>query len=160
MEGHCIFVFFMIFNSFVGITGLAVLAVGIYGIVKTKSAHATIISLTVVGGYITLILILGACSWKKRCCLITYFVLILLLIIVETTLAIVIYFVPDMIPETIDIKQKNYITACVIVFGVSAGISFLSFFFSAIYFCVMKKSPDGRLTTTVNNLNYAKLNAE
>ena len=156
MEGRCMFIVFMIFNSILGLTGIAVLAVGIFGMVKQYS-HS-LISLVVAGVYIITILILGACSWKKQGVLIAYFVLVLLLIILETTLAVLIFFYPEIAKDIhIDVEAKKFITICVIVFGASAGIALLSFIFSSIYFCIMRKSSDIRLYSDVRHLEYTNL---
>ena len=156
MEGSCIFVIFMIFNSIMGLTGIAVLAVGIYGMV-TQYNHL-LISLVVAGTYIITILILGACSWKKQGVLIAYFVLVLLLIILETTLAVLIFFYPEIAKDIhIDVEAKKFITICVIVFGASAGIALLSFIFSSIYFCIIRTRSDKRLYSDVRHLEYTNL---
>ena len=79
MAGQCIFVFFIIFNTIFGLAGLASLGIGIYGMVtEGVKSRAGPIALLVVGSYITLVFILGSCSWKKDGVLIAYFVLILL----------------------------------------------------------------------------------
>ena len=74
MGARCIFVFFMIFNAILGLSGIILLIGGI--ITATQSGASTaFIANIVLGVYIVTILILGACSWKKTGVLIAYFVL-------------------------------------------------------------------------------------
>ena len=166
MEGRCIFVFFMIFNAILGLTGLALLGGGIALAVTKKTADSSVannafIALIVIGAYITTILILGACSWKKNGVLIAYFVLILLLIIVEIVMIILVkvgekkYYDlhPDYKNESFDLSIKIN----VIVYSVSLGIAFLSFLFSTIYFCLMRKEGDPQLYSDVRKME--ELNA-
>ena len=162
MEGRCIFVFFMIFNAILGLTGLALLGGGIaLAVTKQSVANNAFIALIVIGAYITTILILGACSWKKNGVLIAYFVLILLLIIVEIVMIILVkvgekqYY--DLHPgyqnESFDLSIK----ISIIVYSVSLGIAFLSFLFSTIYFCLMRKEGDTQLYSDVRKME--ELNA-
>ena len=169
MEGRCIFVFFMIFNAILGLTGLALLGGGIALAVTKKTASGAgssvannaFIALIVIGAYITTILILGACSWKKNGVLIAYFVLILLLIIVEIVMIILVkvaesdyYKIPTGYRnESFDLSIKINI----IVYAVSLGIAFLSFLFSTIYFCLMRKEGDPQLYSDVRKME--ELNA-
>ena len=169
MEGRCIFVFFMIFNAILGLTGLALLGGGIALAVTKKTASGAgssvannaFIALIVIGAYITTILILGACSWKKNGVLIAYFVLILLLIIVEIVMIILVkvaesdyYKIPTGYRnESFDLSIKINI----IVYSVSLGIAFLSFLFSTIYFCLMRKEGDPQLYSDVRKME--ELNA-
>ena len=166
MEGRCIFVFFMIFNAILGLTGLALLGGGIALAVTKKTADSSVannafIALIVIGAYITTILILGACSWKKNGVLIAYFVLILLLIIVEIVMIILVkvaesdyYKIPTGYRnESFDLSIKINI----IVYAVSLGIAFLSFLFSTIYFCLMRKEGDPQLYSDVRKME--ELNA-
>ena len=170
MEGRCIFVFFMIFNAILGLTGLALLGGGIALAVTKQTAtgadssvaNNAFIALIVIGAYITTILILGACSWKKNGVLIAYFVLILLLIIVEIVMIILVkvgekkYYdlqPPGFINESFDLSIKIN----VIVYSVSLGIAFLSFLFSTIYFCLMRKEGDPQLYSDVRKME--ELNA-
>ena len=166
MEGRCIFVFFMIFNAILGLTGLALLGGGIaLAIVKPNTGsnvgNNAFIALIVIGAYITTILILGACSWKKNGVLIAYFVLILLLIIVEIVMIILVkvaesdyYKIPTGYRnESFDLSIKINI----IVYAVSLGIAFLSFLFSTIYFCLMRKEGDPQLYSDVRKME--ELNA-
>ena len=169
MEGRCIFVFFMIFNAILGLTGLALLGGGIALAVTKQTAtgagssvaNNAFIALIVIGAYITTILILGACSWKKNGVLIAYFVLILLLIIVEIVMIILVKVAekryydlhPGYINESFDLGIKIN----VIVYAVSLGIAFLSFLFSTIYFCLMRKEGDPQLYSDVRKME--ELNA-
>ena len=144
MEGRCIFVFFMIFNAILGLTGLALLGGGIALAVTKQTAtgagssvaNNAFIALIVIGAYITTILILGACSWKKNGVLIAYFVLILLLIIVEIVMIILVKVGEKQYYDLHPGKNESFdlgIKINVIVYSVSLGISFLSFLFSTIY---------------------------
>ena len=159
MAGQCIFVFFIIFNTIFGLAGLASLGIGIYGMVKEQvRSKAGPIALLVIGGYITLVFILGAASYKKDGVLITYFIFILLVIIVNTTMALLVKFLDyfkRIAAESIESEQA--INLAVIIFAIEAGVSFLSFLFSTIYFCVRKKYQDNNLYSVVRNLEYANL---
>jgi len=165
MEGRCIFVFFMIFNAILGLTGLALLGGGIaLAIVKPNTGsnvgNNAFIALIVIGAYITTILILGACSWKKNGVLIAYFVLILLLIIVEIVMIILVKVGEKQYYDRHPGKNESFdlgIKINVIVYSVSLGIAFLSFLFSTIYFCLMRKEGDPQLYSDVRKME--ELNA-
>ena len=159
MAGKCVFVFFMIFNSIFGLGGLASLAIGIFGMVKEEvKSKAVPIALLVIGGYITFVFILGACSYKKDGVLIAYFVFILLVIIVNTTMALLVKFL-DYFKKIAEKNKESELTVdlTAIIFGITAGVSFLCFLFSTIYFCIRKKYSDNKLYSVVRNLEYASL---
>ena len=168
MEGRCVFVFFMIFNSILGLTGLALLAAGIALLVKkpnvgryqkSMTPDKVYIAMTVIGGYITTLLILGACSWKRAGALIAYFVLSLLLMLAESAVMILIRIIESNMdystftPTAKDAFELGILIGY-IIFGVSLGIAFLSFFFSTIYFCRMKKDDPYE---NVRNMEYASI---
>ena len=78
MGARCIFVFFMIFNAILGLSGIINIVAGIINATqssKVAGASTASIANIVLGVYITTILVLGACSWKKTRVLIAYFVL-------------------------------------------------------------------------------------
>ena len=167
MEGRCVFVFFMIFNSILGLTGLALLAAGIALLVKkpnvgqynkSMTPDKVYIAMTVIGGYITTLLILGACAWKRAGALIAYFVLSLLLMLAESAVMILIRIIESSMDSTINPTTKDAFELGIkigyITFGVSLGIAFLSFFFSTIYFCRMKKDDPYE---NVRNMEYASI---
>ena len=159
MAGQCIFVFFMIFNSIFGLGGIASLVIGIIGMVRDEAkTKAALIALLVIGGYITLVFILGAASWKKDGVLIAYFVLILLVVIANTVMALLVKFLNYFKAIAAQSKeQEQAINMTAIVFGVTAGVSFLSFLFAAIYFCIQRKYKDNKLYSVVRNLEYTNL---
>ena len=152
MGARCIFVFFMIFNAILGLSGIILLIGGI--ITATQSGASTaFIANIVLGVYIVTILILGACSWKKTGVLIAYFVLTILLILSE--IAVIVIF---------KVTANNFIPSvstdvdfALIVFGISLGIAFLSFLFSAIYFCLMRKEDGPQLYSDVKNMEYTNM---
>ena len=149
-EGRCVFVLFMIFNSIMGLTGLILLGFGIYAAVT--GVNSINIALIIIGAYITLLLILGACSWQKQGVLIAYFILALLLLIVELVMIIL-----SSVGKQIVINEQTKIA--IIIYGVSLGISFFSFLFSTIYFCRMR-SDEQNLYINVKNMesgNYRNL---
>ena len=163
MEGRCIFIVFMVFNGIFGLSGLAVLGSGIaLAIVKPNTGsnvgNNAFIALIVIGVYITTILILGACSWKRQGVLIAYFVLILLLIIVEIIMIILIKVGQNATDQAIDSRSSDLVnsgvTISIIVFSVSLGIAFLSYLFSTIYFCLMRKEEEPQYYTNIRNLEY------
>ena len=152
MGARCIFVFFMIFNAILGLSGIINIVAGIITAVRS-AANTAFIANIVLGVYITTILILGACSWKKTGVLIAYFVLIILLILSE--IAVIVIF---------KVTANNFIPSvstdvdfALIVFGISLGIAFLSFLFSAIYFCLMRKEDGPQLYSDVKNMEYTNM---
>ena len=167
MKERCIFVFFMIFNAILGLIGLVYLASGIYNainlpkIVEGNIVNNIVIVSIIFGAYIISILILGACSWKKSRVLIAYFVLILLLMIVEIVMIILVkvaeskyYINHGDRNEAFDLQIK----ISLYVYSISLGIAGLSFTFSAIYFCLLRKESDSQLYSEVRNME--DLNAE
>ena len=155
MEGRCIFVFFMIFNSIFGLVGLGLLGLGIAAIIikpATQTGTITVtqagIALIVIGGYITLLLILGACSWRKSGVLIAYFILSIFLLIAEIGMIILI---------KIADKESGSLMYALIGFGVALGISFLSFLCSTIYFCTMRRESGTHLYSEVRNMEYTNM---
>ena len=152
MGARCIFVFFMIFNAILGLSGIINIVAGIITAVRS-AANTAFIANIVLGVYITTILILGACSWKKTGVLIAYFVLTILLILSE--IAVIVIF---------KVTANNFIPSvstdvdfALIVFGISLGIAFLSFLFSAIYFCLMRKEDGPQLYSDVKNMEYTNM---
>ena len=167
MKERCIFVFFMIFNAILGLIGLVYLASGIYNainlpkIVEGNIVNNIVIVSIIFGAYIISILILGACSWKKSRVLIAYFALILLLMIVEIVMIILVkvaeskyYINHGDRNEAFDLQIK----ISLYVYSISLGIAGLSFIFSAIYFCLLRKESDSQLYSEVRNME--DLNAE
>ena len=151
MGARCIFVFFMIFNAILGLSGIILLIGGI--ITATQSGASTaFIANIVLGVYITTILILGACSWKKTRVLIAYFVLTILLILSEIAVIVIFKVGSSKIPS---VGAGVYLA--LIVFGISLGIAFLSFLFSAIYFCLMRKEDGPQLYSDVKNMEYTNM---
>ena len=146
---RCIFVFFMIFNAILGLSGIILLVVGI--IAALKSTGLAFIANIVIGAYIITILILGACSWKKVGVLIAYFVLTILLMLAE--IGLIVLFKVGTDAASISISIDIFL----IVFGISLGISFLSFLFSTIYFCLMRKDDDPQLYINVKNMEYTNM---
>ncbi len=151
MGARCIFVFFMIFNAILGLSGIILLIGGI--ITATQSgASTTFIANIVLGVYIITILVLGACSWKKTGVLIAYFVLTILLILSEIAVIVIVKVGSPKIPSV-----EAGIDLALIVFGISLGIAFLSFLFSAIYFCLMRKEDGPQLYSDVKNMEYTNM---
>ena len=157
----------MIFNAILGLTGLSLLGSGIalsinhQKVVGSDFANNAFIAMIIIGVYITTILILGACSWKKSRVLIAYFVLILLLMIVEIVMIILVkvaeskyYINHGDRNEAFDLQIK----ISLYVYSISLGIAGLSFIFSAIYFCLLRKESDSQLYSEVRNME--DLNAE
>ena len=167
MEGRCIFVFFMIFNSIFGLVGLGLLGLGIAAIIikPTTSTAGTItvtqaaIALIVIGGYITLLLILGACSWKKTGVLIAYFILSIFLLLAEVAMIIVIKVADNAVDGSSSEKEAFHEGAMIalIAFGVALGISFMSFLCSTIYFCTMRRASGPQLYSEVKNMEYMNM---
>ena len=159
MEGRCIFVFFMIFNSIFGLVGLGLLGLGIAAIIIKPAAETgtltvtqAAIALIVIGGYITLLLILGACSWKKSGVLIAYFILSIFLLLAEVGMIILI----KIADKQSDSSHEGLMYA-LIGFAVALGISFLSFLCSTIYFCTMRRESGPHLYSEVRNMEYTNM---
>ena len=156
MGARCIFVFFMIFNAILGLSGIINIVAGIITATqssKVAGASTASIANIVLGVYITTILILGACSWKKTGVLIAYFVLTILLILSEIA-AIVIVKVGS---SKISPSAGSAVDLALIVCGISLGVAFLSFLFSAIYFCLMRKEDGPQLYSDVKNMEYTNM---
>ena len=156
MGARCIFVFFMIFNAILGLSGIINIVAGIIAATqssKVAGASTAFIANIVLGVYITTILILGACSWKKTGVLIAYFVLTILLILSEIA-AIVIVKVGS---SKISPSAGSAVDLALIVCGISLGVAFLSFLFSAIYFCLMRKEDGPQLYSDVKNMEYTNM---
>ena len=151
MGARCIFVFFMIFNAILGLSGIILLIGGI--ITATQSgANSVFIANIVLGVYIITILVLGACSWKKTGVLIAYFVLTILLILSEIAVIVILKVGTNGSPSV-----STAVDLALIVFGISLGIAFLSFLFSAIYFCLMRKEDGPQLYSDVKNMEYTNM---
>ena len=156
MGARCIFVFFMIFNAILGLSGIINIVAGIIAATqssKVAGASTVFIANIVLGVYITTILVLGACSWKKTGVLIAYFVLTILLILSEIA-AIVIVKVGS---SKISPSAGSAVDLALIVCGISLGVAFLSFLFSAIYFCLMRKEDGPQLYSDVKNMEYTNM---
>ena len=156
MGARCIFVFFMIFNAILGLSGIILLVGGILNAAyssKEVRANTAFIANIVLGVYIITILVLGACSWKKTGVLIAYFVLTILLILSEIA-AIVIVKVGS---SKISPSAGSAVDLALIVCGISLGVAFLSFLFSAIYFCLMRKEDGPQLYSDVKNMEYTNM---
>ena len=163
-EGRCVFVFFMIFNSILGLSGLGLLGGGITAAVMRPESSSTdgniankiYIALIVIGAYITLLFILGACSWRKSGVLIAYFILLLFLLIAEVAVIVVFKMALDEAYKKVPSDKKTAFelvyNITIITLSVSLGISFLSFLCSTIYFCVMKRQDDPGLYNDVRKM--------
>ena len=153
MGARCIFVFFMIFNAILGLSGIINIVSGIIAATQSSKVGTVFIANIVLGVYITTILVLGACSWKKTGVLIAYFVLTILLILSEIA-AIVIVKVGS---SKISPSAGSAVDLALIVCGISLGVAFLSFLFSAIYFCLMRKEDGPQLYSDVKNMEYTNM---
>ena len=155
MGARCIFVFFMIFNAILGLSGIILIISGIIAATqssKVAGASTASIANIVLGVYITTILVLGACSWKKTGVLIAYFVLTILLILSEIAVIVILKVGTNGSPSI-----STGVDLALIVFGISLGIAFLSFLFSAIYFCLMRKEDGPQLYSDVKNMEYTNM---
>ena len=156
MGARCIFVFFMIFNAILGLSGIINIVAGIINATqssKVAGASTASIANIVLGVYITTILVLGACSWKKTGVLIAYFVLTILLILSEIAVIVIVKVGSSKITPS----AGSAVDLALIVFGISLGVAFLSFLFSAIYFCLMRKEDGPQLYSDVKNMEYTNM---
>ena len=166
MKGACVFVFFMIFNAILGLYGIAIIIVGILislkntkrrlsavprNLISGPDGLAVLISLIVIGAYITAIFILGVCSKNRRRVLIAYFVLILILVIVD--IAMTIYFNRLFILN----PYLEQFKICTIIFGVSSGVGFINFILALIYFILIGRENNPQLDTDVRNMEYINI---
>ena len=166
MKGACVFVFFMIFNAILGLYGIAIIIVGMLISFRNKNRRlsavprnlregpdipAVLISMIVIGAYITAIFILGVCSKNRRRVLIAYFVLILILVIVDIALTVYFnhYFI--LYPYLKEFK------ICIIIFGVSSGVGFINFILALIYFILIGRENNPQLDTDVRNMEYINI---
>ena len=144
MKGACVFIFFMIFNSILGLCGIATLIVGIIAIIN---GGISTISLLIVGIYITATFILGACSKNKRGVLIAYFVLILIMVVSNIVLAIL----ASKLVSGVDVNVGA------IIFGVCAGFGGLNFTLALIYFILIGKENGPQVDSEVRNMEYINM---
>ena len=167
MKGACVFVFFMIFNAILGLYGIAIIIVGILiGLKNTKKrllsavprnlssgpdGLAVLISLIVIGAYITAIFILGVCSKNRRRVLIAYFVLILILVIVDIAMTVFFNRLFILNPRFVYFKIST------IVFGVSTGVGFINFILALIYFILIGRENNPQLDGDVRNMEYINI---
>ena len=56
-----------------------------------------------------------------------------------------------------NVTTEKVFDMAAIVLGVSAGVAFLSFLFSTIYFCLNRRNKDNQLYSVVRNLEYTNL---
>ena len=149
----------MIFNGILGLSGIILLIIGIIaGVQQSKyvTSNPAFIANIVIGVYITTILILGACSWKKVGVLIAYFVLTILLLIAEIIVIVIFKVGMDKLAPSSQTSNLGY-DIFLIIFGVSLGIAFLSFLFSTIYCCLMRKEESPQLYSDVRNMEYTNM---
>ena len=165
MKGACVFVFFMICNAILGLKGIGIIIFGVLSMslkrrrrlsveLRTLSLNdrlAPFIALMVIGSYITIIFILGAFSKNRRGVLIAYFVLILILIIVDIAMAAFFGNLRKLNPY---VQEYNI---CMIIFGVSAGLSALNFVLALIYFILIGKENNPQLINDVRNMEYMNI---
>ena len=158
----------MIFNAILGLTGLALLGFGIALTVKISSLGPDVkksndnshIAMLVIGAYITTILILGACSFKKSGVLIAYFVLIILLMIAEIIMIILLKVIEKSYEDYSYYTRRRVsqdINISLIIYGISLGIAFLSFLFATIYFCLMRNEEEPKFISDVRNMEYINM---
>ena len=158
----CIFVFFMIFNTILGIFGIGILIAGIFFITTVNLvdkgtdnpgtqvvSNLVFIALIVIGLYITTIFILGACSKNRRGVLIAYFVLILILVFTDIGMAVYFHNL-----RYLNLSNVYYFTICVGVFAASAGLGGLNFILALIYFILIGRENNPLLYTNVTNMQY------
>ena len=166
MKGACVFVFFMIFNAILGLYGIAIIIVGILISLKNTKRRlsavprnlssgpdglAVLISLIVIGAYITAIFILGVCSKNRRRVLIAYFVLILILVIVDIAMTVFFNRLFILNPRFVYFKIST------IVFGVSTGVGFINFILALIYFILIGRENNPQLDGDVRNMEYINI---
>ena len=160
MKGACVFVFFMICNALLGLKGLGILIVGILSSTLKKrrliaepniNRFSSFIALMVIGGYITIIFILGVFSKNRRGVLIAYFVLIIILIIVDVAMAAMFGNLKNLYPY---VYEYN---VCTIIYGVSAAFSGLTFILAIIYFVLIGKEDNTQLVNDVRNMEYMNI---
>ena len=166
MKGACVFVFFMIFNAILGLYGIAIIIVGILislkntkrrlsavprNLISGPDGLAVLISLIVIGAYITAIFILGVCSKNRRRVLIAYFVLILILVIVDIAMTVFFNRLFILNPRFVLFKIST------IVFGVSTGFGFINFILALIYFILIGRENNPQLDGDVRNMEYINI---
>ena len=166
MKGACVFVFFMIFNAILGLYGIAIIIVGILislkntkrrlsavprNLISGPDGLAVLISLIVIGAYITAIFILGVCSKNRRRVLIAYFVLILILVIVDIAMTVFFNRLFILNPRFVYFKIST------IVFGVSTGVGFINFILALIYFILIGRENNPQLDADVRNMEYINI---
>ena len=145
------FVCFLIFNILFGLTGLALIAGGIYIWIKTKSFNYIPLGLIVIGIITFIIFVIGLSTRKKLCLLVLYLIFIFIFFLLYAGCAILFKFWGgDLINYLEENSEKNkydekdlkiiedYIVYLFILSCVVAGICLFAFI-SGIVFGVKQR---------------------
>ena len=171
-----IYLIFIIFNVIFGISGLLVIAGGIYLIVKVKFNQYIVIVIGL-GIIIAAIFILGLFSKKKRNILVIYLSLISVIFILEVALDLVIKFHEDTnnfiknnikdIVEVTEEEKDEIINVSLIIIAIAAGCSFFCLAFAFMYYLKLKEKYSSKLIEDskkgdefMRGLDYTNLNPD
>ena len=173
MEKTFVFAMFMIFNTIYGISAISVLSGGIYLIIKIDF-NEYIIIMIVIGLIMTLISIMGFCSWKKPRLLFFYMILISLVFILEIVVVLFLKYytgvnnfvknkISDIVKVNEEEKEKIMKIALIILLS-AAGCCLLCFLCGLLYYRKLKekerKYKDVKLQNddVLKGIDYTNLN--
>ena len=174
MIKYIIYIFFMVFNAILGLSGLSVIGGGIYLIVKTEF-NQYIIILIALGVIIAAIFGLGLFTWKKTRLLFIYMISVIIIFIIELSLDLIIRFnedsknyIKNSIKNLFDVTEKEkdeIINVSVIIISVATACSFFSFILAFLYYRKLKDKSsklieDQKGDYYMKGLDYTNLNPE
>ena len=148
MDKDLIYLIFMFFNTFYGLSAASVIGGGIYLIIKIDFNEYIIIILAS-GLIMTLISIIGCISRKRPRLLFIYMILICLIFFIELALALVLKFytnindfVKNNISEIIEVNEEEkekILNIAVIILLSASGFCLLSFLCALFYYRKLKE---------------------
>ena len=148
MDKELIYLIFMFFNTFYGLSAASVIGGGIYLIIKIEFNEYIIIILAA-GLIMTLISVIGCISRKRPRLLFIYMILICFIFFVELVLALVLKFytnINDFVKNNIsDIMEVNeeekekILNIAVIILLSASGFCLLSFLCALFYYRKLKE---------------------
>ena len=148
MDKELIYLIFMFFNTFYGLSAASVIGGGIYLIIKIDFNEYIIIILAA-GLIMTLISVIGCISRKRPRLLFIYMILICFIFFVELALALVLKFytnindfVKNNISEIMEVNEEEkekILNIAVIILLSASGFCLLSFLCALFYYRKLKE---------------------
>ena len=175
MDKELIYLIFMFFNTFYGLSAASVIGGGIYLIIKIDFNEYIIIILAA-GLIMTLISVIGCISRKRPRLLFIYMILICFIFFVELALALVLKFytnindfVKNNISEIMEVNEEEkekILNIAVIILLSASGFCLLSFLCALFYYRKLKekerKNKEEKLKgdDVFQGLDYTNLNLD